>query len=70
MKKLGFIFSVLLFVGCSGSMNKKQNIEEVLTEEEVLAVINKFDEGWKNKNEAIVDSVLSEHYVYFTQSGY
>ena len=33
-------------------------------------MIGKFDEGWKNKDEAIVDSVLSEHYVYFTQSGY
>jgi hypothetical protein len=35
-----------------------------------MAVIGKFDEGWKNKNEVLVDSVLSEHYVYFTQSGY
>ena len=57
MRVLAFIFSIFFFVGCSGSMNKKQNIEEVLTEEEVLAVINKFDEGWKNKNESIVDSV-------------
>jgi hypothetical protein len=70
MRNLVFIFSLFIFVGCVGTVSTKQNIEEVLTEEEVLAVINKFDEGWKNKNEAIVDSVLSEHYVYFTQSGY
>ena len=25
-----------------------------------MAVINKFDEGWKNKDKSIVDSVLSE----------
>jgi hypothetical protein len=70
MRILFFIFSVFFFVGCVGTVSNKKNIEEVLTEEEVLAVINKFDEGWKNKNKAIVDSVLSEHYVYFTQSGY
>lgn len=70
MRILFFIFSVFFFVGCVGTVSNKNNIEEVLTEEEVLAVINRFDEGWINKNKAIVDSVLSEHYVYFTQSGY
>ncbi len=44
--------------------------EEILTEKEVFAVIDKFDEGWKNKNATLVDSVLSSQYVYFTQSGY
>lgn len=46
------------------------NREEELTKEEVLAVIEKFDQGWQNKNAALVDSVLSEQYVYFTQSGH
>lgn len=43
---------------------------ELLTEQEVLAVIDKFDEGWKNKRPELVDSVLSEKYLYFTQSGH
>lgn len=43
--------------------------DEILTEEEVFALIDKFDEGWKNKNVKLVDSVLSPHYLYFTQSG-
>ncbi len=55
------LFSILLF-SCKPR-------EEVLTEEEVFALIDKFDEGWKNKNAKLVDSVLSKHYVYFTQSG-
>jgi hypothetical protein len=42
---------------------------ELLTEQEVMAVVQKFDEGWKSKNKALVDSVLSERYLYFTQSG-
>lgn len=46
------------------------NQEEILTKEEVLAVIEKFDQGWQNKNAALVDSVLSKQYVYFTQSGH
>lgn len=46
-----------------------QQKEEILTEEEVFALIEKFDEGWKNKNPKLVDSVLSQHYLYFTQSG-
>ena len=50
-------------------MNGCKNNDEILTEKEVFAVIDKFDEGWKNKNADLVDSVLSEHYVYFTQSG-
>ena len=40
-----------------------------LTREEVIAAIRKFDEGWRNKNLAMVDSVLAPAYVYFTQSG-
>lgn len=44
--------------------------ESPLTEAEVTAAINKFDEGWKNKDAKKVDSVLSEKYIYFTQSGH
>lgn len=40
-----------------------------LTNEEVIAVINKFDEAWRNKNLQVVDSVLGNSYEYFTQSG-
>ncbi len=67
----GSIFFLLLFLAsCTANKGANNNNEELLTEEEVMAVIGKFDEGWKNKDEATVDSVLSEHYVYFTQSGY
>jgi hypothetical protein len=61
---------LFFFASCVANIGTNNNNEELLTEEEVMAVISKFDEGWKNKEEAIVDSVLSEHYVYFTQSGY
>lgn len=40
-----------------------------LTPQEVQKVINRFDEGWKNKDTTLVDSVLAGSYVYFTQSG-
>lgn len=40
-----------------------------LTEKEVLEVISRFDEGWKNKNVKMVDSTLAPSYIYFTQSG-
>jgi hypothetical protein len=60
---------LFFFASCVANVGTKNNNEELLTEEEVMAVISKFDEGWRNKNEALVDSVLSEHYVYFTQSG-
>jgi hypothetical protein len=40
-----------------------------LTADEVTNVINKFDDGWRNKNLNAVDSVLSPGYIYFTQSG-
>lgn len=43
--------------------------EPVLTEAEVMKVIERFDAGWQYKNPQIVDSVLSSHYLYFTQSG-
>jgi ketosteroid isomerase-like protein len=43
--------------------------ETTLQEAEVLAVIASFDKGWQEKNAVLVDSVLSDHYVYFTQSG-
>lgn len=44
--------------------------EALLTEAEVLAVIAGFDKGWETKDSSLVDSVLSQHYVYFTQSGH
>ena len=55
------ILAAFLSIGCSP--------EPVLTEAEVMAVIEQFDAGWRNKNPAKVDSVLSPHYLYFTQSG-
>ena len=46
-----------------------KNKQAFLTTEEVTDVINRFDDGWENKNLKKVDSVLSPLYVYFTQSG-
>lgn len=43
--------------------------QSFLTEQEVIDVIKKFDDGWRNKNLTVVDSVLSPKYIYFTQSG-
>jgi hypothetical protein len=40
-----------------------------LTQEEVIAVIERFDKGWRNKQLPTVDSVLAPTYIYFTQSG-
>jgi hypothetical protein len=59
---LSILFFFILFIG---SCREK----DILTREEVVAVINKFDEGWENKNGKLVDSVLSPQYIYFTQSG-
>lgn len=43
--------------------------EASLSEEEVIAVIKRFDQGWSTKNMKMVDSVLAPSYIYFTQSG-
>ncbi|MFM7645925.1 MAG: nuclear transport factor 2 family protein [Sphingomonadales bacterium] len=43
--------------------------EDILTNEEVTAVMDQFDKGWKEKKPELVDSILSQHYLYFTQSG-
>ena len=61
----GYIFFLLLIPALYSCTQK----QAVITEEEVIQVINKFDDGWKNKNLHAVDSVLSPAYVYFTQSG-
>ena len=64
MKQLLIIFiSAILIVSCKPK-------EAPLTEAEVTAVINKFDEGWKSKDSKKVDSAISEQYLYFTQSGH
>lgn len=59
---LSVIFIVIILQSC-GEKNER------ITTEEVLAVLNRFDEGWRNKKPAVVDSVLSPSYIYFTQSG-
>jgi hypothetical protein len=53
--------SILLFSSCKRKL--------LLTEQEVIDVINRFDDGWKNKNLKEVDSTLAPGYIYFTQSG-
>ena len=64
MQKLTlFLLIVLIATGCSTPK------EEVLTEQEVASIMEKFDKGWKEKNSQLVDSVLSDKYLYFTQSG-
>lgn len=55
------IYTALLLISCSP--------EPVLTEAEVMTVIERFDAGWQNKKPELVDSVLSRNYTYFTQSG-
>lgn len=40
-----------------------------VTPEEVSATIQRFDDSWKNKHPASVDSLLAPAYLYFTQSG-
>jgi hypothetical protein len=57
---VGFLM-LIAFVSCT----RKQ----LLTEEEVINVIKRFDQGWRNKNLKAVDSVLAPAYIYFTQSG-
>lgn len=63
MKKIYCVAILILLIG--GSCKQK----EILTREEVVAVIERFDKGWKDKNPKAVDSVLSPSYIYFTQSG-
>lgn len=63
MKNMYRIAILFLFTGLSCKQ------KETLTREEVITAIQQFDNGWKNKNVAAVDSVLSPSYVYFTQSG-
>ncbi len=64
MKNCLLIFCISIFslIAC-----KRQ--QSNLTNEEVIEVIEKFDNGWKNKDMAAVDSTLSPFYTYFTQSG-
>ena len=56
-----FLFFVTTLFSCSQ--------RNAITHEEVIEAINKFDNGWENKNLKSVDSVLSPAYIYFTQSG-
>ena len=64
MKAITTLFFIILVGGIS--CKKKQT---PLTREEVIAVIKRFDEGWKGKNLLLVDSLLAPAYIYFTQSG-
>jgi hypothetical protein len=62
MKKIVVLFFIsITIIGCQKT--------ETITRDEVIAAIDKFDEGWRTKQPALVDSVLSPAYVYFTQSG-
>lgn len=54
---------------CLVSLYSCKRMPQPLTKEEVIAVIEKFDDGWQHKNMGAVDSSLSPLYTYFTQSG-
>src|ERR1017187_5395690 len=69
MQILNFMkrFELVLFLLTSFySCNQCQS---PLTEDEVINVINRFDDGWEHKNMKEVDSVLSPSYIYFTRNG-
>lgn len=66
MKICRLLFTALLFSSLLISCKRK---DKPLTEQEAVAVIQRFDEGWATKNLELVDSVLSPDYIYFTQSG-
>lgn len=59
--------SILFLILLSFTSCKKK--QAPLTEAEVINVIKRFDDGWRNKNLKEVDSVLAPAYIYFTQSG-
>ncbi|NDF98111.1 MAG: nuclear transport factor 2 family protein [Chitinophagia bacterium] len=61
------VFYILIFVNVVLAACRPAG--DVLTLQEVTTVMNQFDKGWKEKAPALVDSVLSPHYLYFTQSG-
>ncbi|MBM3443344.1 MAG: nuclear transport factor 2 family protein [Bacteroidetes bacterium] len=56
------LFSSMLCMGC-------RHRSALLSKEEVMQIISKFDKGWETKDSAMVDAVLSPQYLYFTQSG-
>jgi hypothetical protein len=62
MKISFFIVFLLFFVSCTRQ-------QPPLTKEEVIAVIEKFDNGWEHKQMKAVDSSLAKEYRYITQSG-
>jgi len=59
--------AILLFFSTVILFSCRKN--KLLTEQEAIDAINRFDEGWKNKDLKEVDSVLAPAYIYFTQSG-
>jgi hypothetical protein len=63
MNKIVILFLIIscTIISCSQ--------EETITADEVAAVINRFDTAWQSKKAVVVDSVLSDQYIYFTQSG-
>ena len=62
MKQVFFILSLFIFF----SSCKR---EQTITEQEVIATLKKFDDGWEQKNMKAVNDALSPKYIYFTQSG-
>jgi Domain of unknown function (DUF4440) len=61
---------ILIVFGLGILMMACRTPEEVLTEQEVRMVMDQFDRGWKEKKPELVDTALSIHYLYFTQSGH
>lgn len=59
---LSIIALVLILQACKKGKN-------TISVQEVVTVLDRFDEGWRSKQATIVDSVLSPSYIYFTQSG-
>ena len=64
MKKYFFylLFLTIILTSCTHQQTP-------FTKEEVIAVIEKFDDAWEHKNMSVVDSALAKEYNYFTQSG-
>jgi hypothetical protein len=61
------LFTLLILATCK--QKKAVPPPPALTKQEAIDAIVKFDDGWRTKDRAAVDSILGPSYIYFTQSG-
>jgi hypothetical protein len=70
MKSLvSFLSIIITFSSCENDGTLSPDVKDVISKDEVMDFLKRYDEAWNLKQNKVVDSLYAPYYKYFTSVG-